>query len=59
MRKKDAGKKLLEEVAKSNAEQIDLKKRAGEAEIEDDRRIAMYLVRAAAAQLSPAPPPHS
>jgi len=43
MRKKDAGKKLLEEVAKSNAEQIDLKKRAGEAEIEDDRRIAMYL----------------
>jgi len=41
--KKDAGKKLLEEVAASNAEQIALKKKAGEQEKEEDRRIAMYL----------------
>merc|ERR1719484_391415 len=41
--KKEAGKKLLEEVAASNAEQIELKKKEKEFEVEDDRRIAMYI----------------
>merc|ERR1719446_474557 len=41
--KKDAGKKLLEEVAASNAEQIELKRREKDKEVEEDRRVAAYL----------------
>merc|ERR1719198_1877491 len=41
--KKDAGKKLLEEVAMSNADQIMLKKREKEKGKDEDRRIAAYL----------------
>ena len=36
------GKKMLAEVAMSNAQQIELKKTAGDYEKEDDRRIAAY-----------------
>jgi len=43
MIKKDAGKKLLEEVAMSNADQIMLKKREKDKEKDEDRRIASYL----------------
>jgi len=41
--KKDMGKKLLDEVAMSNAEQIKLKKQSAEFEKEDDTRIAAYI----------------
>ena len=41
--KKEAGKKLLEEVAASNAEQIELKKREKDKEIDEERRVAMYI----------------
>ncbi|KAL1499597.1 hypothetical protein AB1Y20_011796 [Prymnesium parvum] len=41
--KKEAGKKLLEEVSISNADQITLKKREKEKEKDEDRRIAAYL----------------
>ena len=40
MAKKDAGKKLLEEVAASNAEQIELKRREKDKEVDEERRIA-------------------
>jgi len=43
MIKKEAGKKLLEEVAMSNADQILLKKREKESAKDEDRRIAAYL----------------
>merc|ERR1719409_2102826 len=38
----EMGKKMLAEVAMSNAQQIELKKSAGDYEKEDDRRIAAY-----------------
>merc|ERR1719198_529446 len=41
--KKEAGKKLLEEVAASNAEQIELKRREKDKEVDEDRRVAAYL----------------
>merc|ERR1719231_708098 len=41
--KREAGHKLLEEVALANAEQIRLKKKQQEAEKEEERRIAAYL----------------
>ena len=41
--KKAAGKKLLEEVALSNADQISLKQRAKDSEKDEERRIAGYL----------------
>merc|ERR1719231_1821982 len=41
--KKEAGKKLLEEVAASNAEQIELKKLEKEKEQDEELRIAAYL----------------
>merc|ERR1719446_705256 len=41
--KKESGKKLLEEVAASNAEQIELKRREKDKEVEEDRRVAAYL----------------
>jgi len=41
--KVEAGKKLLNEVALSNAEQIALKKRAASEEKEEERRIAAYI----------------
>jgi len=41
--KVETGKKMLAEVAMSNAQQIELKKSAGDYEKEDDRRIAAYV----------------
>jgi len=41
--KVEMGKKMLAEVAMSNAQQIELKKSAGDYEKEDDRRIAAYV----------------
>lgn len=46
--KKEAGKKLLEEVALANAEQIRLKKKQAESEREEEARIALYLQEKAA-----------
>ena len=43
VQKKESGKKLLEQVAASNAEQIELKKKEKDKEIEEEQRIAMYL----------------
>mmetsp|Transcript_48018 Transcript_48018/g.153922 ORF Transcript_48018/g.153922 Transcript_48018/m.153922 type:complete len:524 (+) Transcript_48018:49-1620(+) len=42
-RKKDAGRRLLAEVARANRDQIEQKKRIEEAEKEEDQRIAAYL----------------
>ena len=41
--KKAAGARLLEEVAASNAEQIELKKLDKDKEVDEERRIAAYL----------------
>ena len=43
VQKKEAGKRLLEQVAASNAEQIELKRREKDKEVEEEQRIAMYL----------------